>query len=77
MNPTIFYRIKSPASGLENLPVLTLDDHFIQKEEREQISFTIMNAVIDSDEIKNINIQDEKAVELFNVVKKFTREQDI
>lgn len=74
MNPVIFYRVKSPATGLENLPVLNPDDHFEQKDERAQISFTIMNSDIDSDEIQNIKIQDEKAVELFEVVKGFTQE---
>lgn len=37
MNPLIFYRIKSPASGLENLPVLDPYDHFEQAEGNEQI----------------------------------------
>ena len=77
MNPVIFYRVKSPATGLENLPVLDLFDHFAQKEEREQISFTVMNADIDPAEIQKISIDDEKSVELFEVVKGFTPDQDM
>ena len=74
MNPVIFYRIKSPAQGTENLPVFELADHFQRKAEKEQISFTIKNADISQRDIEKVQIDDQKAVELFKNVRAITSE---
>ena len=77
MNPLIFYRVKSPVTDVSSLPVLDLYDHFIQKEEKEQISFTIMNAMIDPAEIEKVTIDDESSNKLIEDVKSFTPDQDM
>ena len=46
LNPLIFYRIRCPAFGIENLPAITPEEHFKRLDGNQKIGFSIMHAHI-------------------------------
>ena len=75
MDPTIYYRVKKPAKKLEKLPLIDLTKLFKQSEEKEGVSFIIMNekfSKAEDDLIRDLEITDEATIARQKAVMGFT-----